>query len=209
VIAGHWRSRKNAPHLLWWTLGVFFFGLGTLCESLTTLLGWDEFIFRFWYIVGALLGGAPLAQGTVYLLLERRTANILAFAVVVISFLGSVAVLTVPINYEMVESYRLTGKVFAEGWVRLFSPFLNIYAFIFLVGGALWSAFQYRKREGSRHRFLGNLFIAIGALLPGIGGTFTRMGYTEVLYVTEFVGISVIFIGYLIIRREWQEFIPV
>ena len=45
-------------------------------------------------------------------------------------------------------------------------------------------------------RFVGNTFIAIGALLPGIGGAFTRFGHTEVLYVTEFVGLVMIFIGY-------------
>jgi hypothetical protein len=34
-------------------------------------------------------------------------------------------------------------------------------------------------------RVIANVLIAIGAILPGIGGTATRMGYTEVLYVTE------------------------
>jgi hypothetical protein len=38
--------------------------------------------------------------------------------------------------------------------------------------------------------------IAVGALLPGIGGTFTRFGRTEVLYVTEFIGLSMIIVGY-------------
>ncbi len=42
----------------------------------------------------------------------------------------------------------------------------------------------------------GNVYIAVGALLPGIGGTFTRFGYTEVLYVTELIGLVCIFIGY-------------
>jgi hypothetical protein len=35
--------------------------VGTLTESLTTLLGWQEPIFRAWYVSGALLGAAPLA----------------------------------------------------------------------------------------------------------------------------------------------------
>ena len=34
-------------------------------------------MFRAWYVSGALLGGAPLAQGTVYLLLSRRVAHAL------------------------------------------------------------------------------------------------------------------------------------
>ena len=38
--------------------------------------------------------------------------------------------------------------------------------------------------------------IAIGALLPGIGGPFTRFGHTEVLYVTELIGLLFIYAGF-------------
>lgn len=80
--------------------------------------------------------------------------------------------------------------------VRLFSPFINSYAFVFLVGGAALSAWRFRSDPSSRHRFIGNTFIAIGALLPGIGGMATRMGHTEVLYVMELIGLSLIWVGY-------------
>ena len=33
-------------------------------------------------------------------------------------------------------------------------------------------------------------------LLPGIGGTFTRFGHVEVLYVTELAGLLLIYLGY-------------
>jgi hypothetical protein len=46
------------------------------------------------------------------------------------------------------------------------------------------------------------VLIAIGAILPGIGGSFTRMGYVEVLYVTEFLGLSIIWIAYTIMKGE-------
>ena len=42
----------------------------------------------------------------------------------------------------------------------------------------------------------GNALIALGALLPGIGGTATRAGYVEVLYVTELAGLLLIWLGY-------------
>lgn len=41
-----------------------------------------------------------------------------------------------------------------------------------------------------------NVLIALGAILPGIGGTATRMGYVEVLYVTELVGLLLTWAGY-------------
>jgi hypothetical protein len=102
----------------------------------------------------------------------------------------------VPLKYELVEAHRLTGRVMAWPWVRAFSPFINLYAFVFLVGGAARSAVQFWRQKESRARAEGNALIALGALLPGIGGSFTRFGYTEVLYVTEFLGIILIFLGY-------------
>jgi hypothetical protein len=49
---------------------------------------------------------------------------------------------------------------------------------------------------------LGNIFIVFGEQLPGIGGSFTKFGYVEVLYVTELMGIILIYSGYLMIRTE-------
>jgi len=86
--------------------------------------------------------------------------------------------------------------VLAWQWVRYFSPFVNLYAVVFLVGGAIVSALSYRRQRETYRRFVGNVLIAVGALLPGIGGTATRLGYVEVLYVTELIGVVLIWFGY-------------
>ena len=97
VLYRHWRRKPGARYLMWWMIGAALFGLGTLAEGLTTLLGWQEPLFRTWYIAGALLGGAPLAQGTVYLLVDRRKADRLTVALVTYVAIASVFVLTTPI----------------------------------------------------------------------------------------------------------------
>jgi hypothetical protein len=196
VILSRYRTRRSGPHLLWWGAGVLLYGVGTLTESLVTLFGWHEAFFRSWYISGALLGGAPLAQGTVYLLFSRRLANRLAVLLLIAVATAATFVLLTPIDYTAVETYRLSGRVMEWSWVRLFSPFINTYAFIFLVGGAVVSAWRFRKSRDTYHRVVGNVLIAVGALLPGIGGTATRMGHVEVLYVTEIIGIILIWMGY-------------
>lgn len=187
---------RGGLHLLWWGIGALTYALGTITESATTLVGWHETVFRLWYITGALLGGAPLAQGSVYLHLRARTANRLTVALVTVVTIAAVCVWLSPIHYDLVESHRLTGKVLVWSWVRAFSPFINTYAFIFLAGTAAWSAWRYYARRETGGRFIGNVLIASGALLPGIGGSFTRFGHTEVLYVTEFIGIILMFAGY-------------
>lgn len=195
VLFRRYRERAR-PHLLWWGIGMLTYAAGTITESLTTLTGWHAGIFRAWYITGALLGGAPLAQGTVYLLLSKRTADRLTVLLVSAVVAGSICVLLSPLDYGLVEAHRLSGKVLVWRWVRYFSPFINLYALMFLVGGAILSAVRYASRRETRHRVLANIAIATGGILPGIGGTFTRFGHVEVLYVTEFLGLLLIALGY-------------
>lgn len=198
----HWRRRPAATYLLWWFIGVVAYGAGTLTESMTTLLGWHEPVFRAWYIAGALLGGAPLAQGTAYLLLPRRVADRLTIALLCVVSVGAALVIASPIDYSLVEPHRLTGRVLEWSRVRLVSPFVNTYAVILLVGGALWSAGRYLRERGAEARMWGNISIAVGGILPGIGGMYTRFGHTEVLYVTELIGLLFIWLGYTLIVRD-------
>ena len=106
---------------------------------------------------------------------------------------------------EASEIGRLTGSILDLQWVRLFSPFINIYALLFLAGGAIYSAVKYYNLRNDRignTRFLGNIYIAVGALLPGIGGSFTRFGHEEVLFITELIGILFIYQGYRLMRGD-------
>jgi len=196
MVFARWRERRTGLHLLWWSAGILLYGVGTLTEAMTTLFGWHEAVFRGWYISGALLGAAPLAQGTVYLLFDRRTANRMTAALLPFILVAATCVLLSPIDLARVQPYHLTGRVLEWGWVRFFSPFINTYSAIFLIGGAIVSAVKFSRDASTRHRAVGNVLIATGAILPGIGGTATRMGHTEVLYVTELIGILFILAGY-------------
>ncbi|MEP7383136.1 MAG: hypothetical protein ABI910_15705 [Gemmatimonadota bacterium] len=197
-----YRGKGGGTHLLWWAIGTATYGAGTLLESSITLFGWHEGLFRLWYIFGALLGGAPLAQGSAYLHLGRRTANRLTVVLLAVVLFGAVAVLLTPIDYSLVEASRPAGRVIVWHWVRLISPVINIYAFVLLAGSAAWSAWHFTRIPGQRHRAIGNVLISVGAILPGIGGSFTRMGYVEVLYVTELLGLLLIYAGYRLATRD-------
>ena len=41
-------GEERRTHLLWWSIGIFLFGAGTLAEGFTTLFGWHEPVFRAW-----------------------------------------------------------------------------------------------------------------------------------------------------------------
>ena len=191
-----YRSKGGGLHLLWWGIGLATYGVGTFTEAYTTVVGWSPWVFRLWYVAGAFLGGYPLAQGSIYLLMNRKFAD--RSAIVMSSFIAIAAVLVfvAPLDASLAEAHRLSGRVLEWHWIRLISPFINLYSVIFLVGGAVVSALRFRRAPQLRHRYVGNILIAVGALLPGIGGSLTRAGFVEVLYITELVGLLLIYWGY-------------
>jgi len=189
-------SRRFPPHLMWWAFGVFAYGLGTALEGSITLLGNSVPLNKAWYIAGALLGGWPLAQGSVYLLTPRRFANITSAVTIPFIVLASTAVVLSPVDLEAFNAVKPGGAILQWSWVRYLTPFINLYAVIFLIGGAAWSAYRYFIAGDQPHRAAGNTCIALGAMLPGVGGAFAKAGHVEVLYVGEFVGLILILIGY-------------
>jgi len=196
------RERKSGPHLAWWATGVFAYGLGTAIESAITLFGNSVELNKAWYIAGALLGGYPLAQGVVYLLTKRRTANILSAITIPFLLTASVCVLMSPVDLSQLQPNRPTGAILAWHWVRYMTPFLNLYAFAFLVGGAIASAVRYSRQPAMRYRFVANCYIAVGGLVPGIGGSMAKAGLVEVLYVAELIGLILIWHGYSVIANH-------
>jgi len=190
--------RRWPPHLSWWAIGVFFYGLGTLLESMITVGGNTPTLNRLWYWAGAILGGYPLATGTVYLLLRRGVAHALTFTSLALVVFASAAVLVSPLNLENLQPEKPGGDVIGWQWVRLLTPIINGYAALFLVGGALYSAFRFARTPGPGNgaRALGTGLIALGGLLPGIGGGMAKAGVVEALYVGELAGLVLIWLGY-------------
>jgi len=192
---------KGGRHLMWWAIGVFTYGLGTFLEGFITLFGNSPFRNKAWYVAGAILGGYPLAQGSVYLHFSRRTANILTTVTLPFIIVSAILVFLSPVDASLLESFRSSGASLQWQWVRLLTPFINTYSAIFLIGSALYSALRYARVENGKNRAIGNALITVGALLPGIGGGMAKAGMVEALYVGEFIGIILIYIGYRICLR--------
>ena len=100
-----------------------------------------------------------------------------------------------PVDLAALEPSRPSGAVLAWRWVRLLTPFINLYAVFFLIGGAIRSAWRHYRYRGHMYRAAGNALIAFGAILPGIGGSFAKAGMVEVLYVGECIGIILIWLA--------------
>lgn len=196
VLMRRYIKRGSGTHLLWWAAGIACYGLGTALESIITLGGNTIALTKMWYIAGALLGGYPLAQGTVYLLLRRKTAHILSAITLPFIVACSILVILSPVNADALLPHKPGGDVLGWQWVRAFTPLINGYAALFLIGGAILSAVRYAQQTTGGPRALGNASIAFGAILPGIGGAMAKGGVVEALYIGEFIGLIFIWIGY-------------
>lgn len=193
---------RRGPHLLLWGIGLVFYGIGGFCEAYYGGFGWNPLIYRMWYLFGAILVAAWLGQGTVYLLMKSRWANILMVILGIASLYAVIRVGTAQLDPELLTTSmhtgsELSGHAIVTGGVRSLTPFFNVYGTVTLVGGALYSAWLFWRKRVLLHRTIGNILIAVGAMLPAFGGSFSRFGIPAALYLGEFFGVILIFIGFL------------
>lgn len=193
---------RRGPHLLLWGVGMVFYGIGGFCEGYYGAFGWNPLIFRLWYLFGALLVAAWLGQGTVYLLAKRRVAHALMVLLAMGSLYAAARVFSAALDPTLMTASlhtgsELSGHAILDPSVRLLTPFFNVYGTVTLVGGAIWSAWIFWRKRILPHRTLGNILIAAGALLPAFGGSLSRFGVPSALYLTEFLGAVLLFLGFL------------
>jgi hypothetical protein len=204
---------RRGPHLLLWGIGMVFYAIGGFCEGYYGAFGWNPVVFRLWYLFGAILVAAWLGQGTVYLLAKRRLANGLMVVLALGSLYGLVRVFGAELDPELLAASthtgsELSGEAVVTSGVRTLTPFFNLYGTVTLVGGAVWSAWIFFRKRVLLHRTIGNILIAVGALLPAFGGTFSRFGISGALYLSELLGAVIMFAGFLRAITPMDDALP-
>jgi len=169
--------------------------ISTGTEFLTAIWGLNETVYRLWYLFGAIFVAAYLGMGTIYLLARRRVAHIIMGILLIASLYAMIRVFTADI--ELSNLQVLSGIAMPRG-IRLMTPLFNTFGTVALVGGAIYSAWVFWRRKIMPHRVISNILIAVGAILPAVGGTHMRLGGgLQLFYIFELLGIMIIFIGFL------------
>src|SRR5215213_9524935 len=192
--------RRPRPERVSWAVAFLLFTAAALSEVVGAANGWTLTLARAYYLAGAVLVVGVLALGELYLLLPRRMPAITPGVSLLLVAVAATAVWSAPI-----DSARLP----AEGWQALQrGPFLvalaatiNAGGTIVLAGGALYSAWKLRTGGSSGKRAAGCLLIAVGTVVVALGGTLTRLGRPEYLYLPMALGVAIIFAGIILTRQ--------
>jgi hypothetical protein len=80
LVADQWLRRRQ-PYQLVWTIGLLWYGISAGTEFVGGAWGWNEPLYRSWYLIGAFGVAAYLGLGTVFLLRSTRFGYFVAFSV--------------------------------------------------------------------------------------------------------------------------------
>jgi len=89
--------QRRSVHLLMWSIGLTLFAVASLAEAVS-LFGFNDLVFRMWYLCGAVLTAAWIGQGTVYLLLRRKWGNLTLGILVFLSLIALAIMFSTPLD---------------------------------------------------------------------------------------------------------------
>ena len=95
ALLDQWRERRQAFQLVW-AIGMAFYGIAAGCEAIAAAAGWNEALYRTWYLTGAVLTAGWLGLGTAVLLSKTR----FGYAVAISIFLAGLFTLLTQAKYH-------------------------------------------------------------------------------------------------------------
>lgn len=163
LLAARWRRRRE-PRLALWSAGLAAYSLGAAAISWGAAAGWNEGVFRAYYLFGGLLTAALLGAGS---LAGTRARAAVPVVLVYAGLAGGVA-LAVPLEAPLAgTSIPEAQEHLALFPARVLAILGNVAGSLALVGVAL---------AGLRRRPLGNTLLLAGFALAAAGSAVAGLG---------------------------------
>ncbi len=89
ALLDQWRERRHGFQLIW-AIGMLFYGIAAGAEAIASASGWNEALYRTWYLTGAVWTAGWLGLGTAFLLGRTRFGYTYAFLLL---FSGAIAMM--------------------------------------------------------------------------------------------------------------------
>jgi hypothetical protein len=210
---------RGKTYQLAWGLALVFYAVGAFPEVMGSLSGWTELDFRIYYLFGAILLVPWLALGTAELLLRQATAQWARWAyrafVGLTTMAGLVAIFAAVLHPGFINGTHIPdncamycphehGYAFGNVLAVIAAAVGNSVGTVVLAGGAAYSAYRTWRAGLPRNLTLGNLLILAGAIVVAAIASLTRLGYYELFYASQAVGVAIIFAGFRVIAAAGQ-----
>lgn len=202
IVVASGARRKLRPDKVIWTLAFLMFALAAGAEAAGRAIGWTSWLARLYYATGPALVVAYLAIGQVYLLAPKAMARFGVGATMLVTALWLSMVGRVPID---------SARLATDGWDAIergpemvaITIAINSIGTVIIVGGTAYSVWRFRRTGGMRNRMIGCALIGTGTLAVAAGGSLTRLGHYEYLYIAMSIGVALIFLG--VVRAQQAE----
>ncbi|MFN2164401.1 MAG: cbb3-type cytochrome c oxidase subunit I [Candidatus Promineifilaceae bacterium] len=189
--------QKFRPQEAAWMVAFTMFALAAGIQVAGDIGEWTPTMARIYYICGATLVVGWLGLGTWLVLVHKSwLRNLGIWSMILVTGIGIGLISQTPVQLsELAET----------GWHALDKPALltiltislNSIGTLVLVGGALWSALFFWRKGIMKERMIGMILLAAGALAVAAGGSLTRLGHEQYLYLAMSIGVGLMFWGYL------------
>lgn len=213
-------KRHGLPQLAW-GIALSMYALASLMVAVGVSQGWDAFIYRLFWLFGAVLNVPFLALGSVALIGNRvltAVATLLVAATTLFAF-GIVATASTnpdaflaqnavkgtdcpssPVQPTQARVEIPRGKCVWEpgSTVGKLGSLYSIPAYFLVVAIAAWTSRPRRGRKPDSNRARGNWMITAGATIVAVGGTaIARLGRGAPFSIALALGVGIMFVGFV------------
>ena len=193
--------RRPRPDKIAWSIAFVMFALAAGTDAWGRSFGWETWLAKLYYATGVALVVGFLALGELYLLFPHRLGRFAPGVTLFLTTLWMTLVVDAPID---------TARLQADGWEAIhrgpaligMALTINILGTLIIVGGLGYSVWHFWKLRIMRNRMIGCGLIVLGTLSVAAGGSLTRLGHYEYLYIAMSIGVALIFAGVLWTRRR-------
>lgn len=187
-------ARKPRPHVLAYGIGITMFALATWALFGAMMMGWNPFLYRVFFLFGAVLNIPYLALGSMFLVGGKRAGHIMTVLLGAFSAIAITLVSTVGFQRELPEG-GIPHDIFASGFgPRMFAAIGGGMGATILIVLALVSIIRFRKT--APRVMWGSLLILLGTLAASAGGTNLALGEASTFALSLFLAATLIFAGY-------------
>jgi hypothetical protein len=195
-------SRTRAPHHGAWTIALALFALASAALATGTATGWDDGVFRAFFLLGAIVNVPWLALGTVFLLAGERAGRIVRAVLLVFTGFAAGVMLSTPLQGEISGTEIPVGKDHLDVLPRVLAGVGSGVGATVLLVGAVWSAVRFARRRdeaGAARLMHSNVLIALGTLVLSSGGLLQgAVGKDHAFALSLALGIVVIYAGFAV-----------